>query len=51
MGDKHVSNTGAIARQLLGERVPAATGTHATIDVLLDCNNVNGVFYVVRAEI
>jgi hypothetical protein len=48
---KHVNNTRAIARRLLGKRVPAATDTHATGEVLLDYNNGNGVFYVVRAEI
>jgi hypothetical protein len=47
---KHVNNTRAIARQLLGKRVPAATDTHAMVDVLLDYNNGNGVLYVVRAE-
>jgi hypothetical protein len=45
---KHV-NTRAIARQLLGKRVPAATDTHTTVEVLLDCKN-GDVFYVVRAE-
>jgi hypothetical protein len=48
---KHVNNTRAIARQLLGKRVPAATDMHATVEVLLDYNNGNGVFYVIRAEI
>jgi hypothetical protein len=48
---KHVNNTQAIARQLLGERVPAATDTHATVEVLLDYNNGNDVLYVVRAEV
>jgi hypothetical protein len=47
---KHVNNTRAIARQLLGKRVPATMDTHATVEVLLDYNNVNGVFYVVRAD-
>jgi hypothetical protein len=47
---KHVKNTRAIARQVLGKRVPAATDTYATVEVLLDYNNGNGVFYVVRAE-
>jgi hypothetical protein len=43
---KYISNTRAIAKQLLGKRVPAAT-----VEVLLlDYNNGNGVFYVVRAE-
>jgi hypothetical protein len=41
---KHVNNTRAIARQLLGKRVPAATDTHATVEVLLDYNNGNGFF-------
>jgi hypothetical protein len=40
---KHANNT--ILRQL-----PAATDTQATNEVLLDYNNRNGVFYVVRAE-
>jgi hypothetical protein len=48
---KHVNNTQAITRQLLGKRVPAATGTHATVEVLLNSNTGNGVFYVVRAEV
>jgi hypothetical protein len=49
--DKHVNNTQAIVRQLLGKRIPAATDTHATVRVLLfDYNNGNRVFYVVRAE-
>jgi hypothetical protein len=47
---KHVNRIRASARQLLGKRVPAATDTYATIKVLLDYNNGNGVFYVVRAE-
>jgi hypothetical protein len=47
---KHVNNTGDIARQMFGKRVPAATDTHATVEVLLDYKNRNGVFYVVRAE-
>jgi hypothetical protein len=41
---KHVNNTKAIARQLLGKRVSAATDMHATVNVLLDYNNGNGVF-------
>jgi hypothetical protein len=46
---EHVNNTHAIARQLLGKRVPAATDV--TVEVLLDYNNGNGFFfYVVRAE-
>jgi hypothetical protein len=48
---KNVNNTRAIDRQLLGKRVPAATETHATVEVLLDYNNGNDVFYVVRAEV
>jgi hypothetical protein len=47
---KHVNNTRAIARQLLGKQVPGATDTHATVEVLLDYNSGNGAFYVVRAE-
>jgi hypothetical protein len=47
---KLVNNSRAIARQLLGKRVPAATDTHATVELLLNSNNGNGVFYVVRAE-
>jgi hypothetical protein len=47
---KHVNNTRAIARQLLDKRVPAATDTQATVEVLLDYKNGKGVFYVVRAE-
>jgi hypothetical protein len=43
---KHVNNTQAIARQ----RAAAATNTHATVEVLLDYNNGDGVFYVVSAE-
>jgi hypothetical protein len=46
---KHTNNTRAIARQLLSKRVPAAVDTHATVEVLLDCNSGNSVFYVVRA--
>jgi hypothetical protein len=33
---KHVSNTRAITRQLLGKRGPAATDTYATVEVFLD---------------
>jgi hypothetical protein len=40
----------AFARQLLGKRIPAVTDTHVAVEVLLDYNNGNGVFYVVRAE-
>jgi hypothetical protein len=35
---------------MLGKRVPTATDTHVTVEVLLDYNNGNGVFCVVRAE-
>jgi hypothetical protein len=35
---------------MLGKRVPAATDTHAMVEVLLDYNIGNGVFYLVRAE-
>jgi hypothetical protein len=47
---KHVNDTRAIARQLLGKRVPVATDMHATVEVLLDYNNRNGAFSEVRAE-
>jgi hypothetical protein len=47
---KHINNTRAIAKQLLDKQVPAATDTHATVEVLLDYNNGNGVFYVDRTE-
>jgi hypothetical protein len=43
---KHVNNTRAITRQLLGKRFPAST-----VEILLDYNSENGVFYVDRAEI
>jgi hypothetical protein len=36
---------------MIGKRVLAATDAHATVEVLLDYNNGNGVLYVVRAEI
>jgi hypothetical protein len=49
MAGKHI-NTRAIARQLLSKRVPATKDTHATVEELLEYNNRNGVFYVVRAE-
>jgi hypothetical protein len=48
---KHVSSTWAIARQLLGKFIPVATDVHAAIEILLDYNNGNGVFYVVRAKV
>jgi hypothetical protein len=41
---KHVNNTRAIARQLLGKRVPTETDKHAKVEVLLDYNNVNWCF-------
>jgi hypothetical protein len=47
---EYVNNTRAIARQLLGKRVPTETDTHATVEVLFDYNSGNGVFYVVDAE-
>jgi hypothetical protein len=47
---KHVNNTRAIARQLLGKRVPTATDMHAAVKVLLDNKNKNGAWYVVHAE-
>jgi hypothetical protein len=50
MVSKHVNNTWATARQLLGKQVPMATDMHAMVKVLLDYNNENGVFYVVHAE-
>jgi hypothetical protein len=31
---KHINSTRAIARQLLGKRVPVATDTHAMVEVL-----------------
>jgi hypothetical protein len=40
----------SIARQRLGKHVPAATETQATIEVLLDCNDEDGVFFWVRPE-
>jgi hypothetical protein len=45
---KHVNNTRAIARQLIGKGISTATDTHAGI---LGYNNGNGVFFVVRSEI
>jgi hypothetical protein len=47
---ERVSNTRAIARQLLGKAVLTAKDAHAMVEVLLEYNNGNGVFYVVRAE-
>jgi hypothetical protein len=47
---KDVSSTRAIAGQLLGKRVSAATDTPATVKVLLDSNIANCVFCVARAE-
>jgi hypothetical protein len=46
---KRVNITRDIARQLLGKPVPAATNTHAKVEVLLDYNSGNGVFSMVRA--
>jgi hypothetical protein len=37
----HISNTWAIARQLLCKRVPVARDTHEMVKVMLDCNNGN----------
>jgi hypothetical protein len=51
MVNKSVNNTWATARQLRGKWVPTATDMHATVKVLSDYNNGNGVFYVVHAEI
>jgi hypothetical protein len=48
---KHVKSTWTIARQLLDKRFPAATDTHAIVDVLSDFITGNCDFYVVRAEI
>jgi hypothetical protein len=45
MAHKHVNNTQAIARQLLGKRVPTAINK-----ALFDYNNENGVSYAIRAE-
>jgi hypothetical protein len=50
MVGKHINNIWAIDRQLLGKQAPTATDTHATVKVLLDFNNGNGVFSVVHAE-
>jgi hypothetical protein len=47
---KHINNTWTIAVQLLGKKVPVAADTHTMVEVLLDCNNGNGVFYVVCAK-
>jgi hypothetical protein len=38
---KYISNTRAIAKQVVGKRVPAATYTHETVEILLDYNNRN----------
>jgi hypothetical protein len=50
VASKHINNTWAIARQLLGKWVPTAMDMHATIEVLLNYNNGNCVFCVVHAE-
>jgi hypothetical protein len=47
---KHINNTQAIARQLLGKLVPPATDMNAKVEVLLEYNSGNGAFYVVRTE-
>jgi hypothetical protein len=41
--DKHVNNARAIAKQWLGKRVPEATDTLPTVEVLLGYNNGNSV--------
>jgi hypothetical protein len=48
--DKHVNDPRPIARQLHGKRVPVVTDKHATVEVLLEYNNGNAVFYVVSAK-
>jgi hypothetical protein len=50
MVSKYVNNNLAITRQVLGKRVPTATDTYAAVKLLLDYNNGNSAFYVVRAE-
>jgi hypothetical protein len=47
---KHINNTKPIDRQLLTKRVPATNDPHATVEVMLEYNNGNCVFYVIRAE-
>jgi hypothetical protein len=47
---KDVSGSRAIAKQLLGKRCPAATDSHATVEILLDYNSGNGALCVVLAE-
>jgi hypothetical protein len=47
---KHVNYTRAVTRQLLGKQVLAAMDMHATVELLLDYNNGNSVFCVVRAK-
>jgi hypothetical protein len=47
---KHIRNIRAIAKQLVGKWVPAATDMHTAIKVLLGYSNGNGVFYVVHAK-
>jgi hypothetical protein len=47
---KHVNNVRVISRQLLGKRAPAVMDKHATVELLLEYKNENGVFYVVHAE-
>jgi hypothetical protein len=43
---KYINNTWAIARTLLNKRVLAAT-----VKVLLDYNNANGISYVIHEKI
>jgi hypothetical protein len=50
MANKHINNTQANPRQLFGKWIPRAMDTHAMTEVLLDYNNGNCVFYVVRGE-
>jgi hypothetical protein len=50
MAGKHHKNTWAISSQLLGKWVAVATDTHATVEVLLDYNKGNSLFYVVHAK-
>jgi lipoprotein signal peptidase len=40
--DKHVKNIRAIAKQILGKRIPAAMVTHSTVEVVLYYNNGKG---------
>jgi hypothetical protein len=47
---KHVNNIPAITSQLLSQWVPVGMDMHATVEVLLDYDNGNGVLYEVCAE-